>query len=267
MKMRRSKVLEKLRVGQVATCFKVNLADHRAVEIAAMSGFDCIWSDMEHVGNDLSVVERQIMAAKIHDTDLMVRVSRGGYSDYIRPLELDASGIMVPHIMSLEDAKNVVRMTRFHPIGRRPVDGGNADGAYCNIEFIDYLKQANDQRFVMVQIEDPEPLDDLEAIASLDGIDIIFFGPADFSQGIGTPGDFSNPKIAETKKRIADVCKAKGKIAGTIGAASTMDSLIEMGYRFISCGADVVGLGQYCKSIVAEFDKRPATQMKSLYGK
>ena len=90
--MRRSKVLSKLRAGEVASCFKLNLADIRAAEIAAMSGFTCIWADLEHVPNDLSVIENQALAAKAHDVDMLVRVSRGGYSDYIRPLEMDATG-------------------------------------------------------------------------------------------------------------------------------------------------------------------------------
>ncbi len=94
--IRPSRVLRKLRSGAVASCVKINLADARAVEIAGLAGFDCIWADMEHVGNDLSVIEKQIWAAKAHNTDVLVRVSRGSYSDYIRPLELDASGIMVP---------------------------------------------------------------------------------------------------------------------------------------------------------------------------
>jgi 4-hydroxy-2-oxoheptanedioate aldolase len=267
MNMRPSRVLKKIRAGQVAACFKTNLADPRAVEIAAMAGFDCIWTCMEHVANDWTTIERQINAAKCHDVDILVRVSRGGYSDYVRPLELDAAGIMVPHIMCLDDARNVVRMTKFHPVGRRPVDGGNADGAYCNVEFKDYLKQANENRFICVQIEDPEPLDDLEAIAALPGIDMIFFGPGDFTQGIGAPGDFDHPKVIETRRRVAEVCVKNGKIAGTIAAASMFDSLIGMGYRFISSGADVIGLGQYCKSIVAEFQKRSAGEVKSIYGK
>jgi 4-hydroxy-2-oxoheptanedioate aldolase len=268
MNMRPSRVLQKLRAGQVASCFKTNLADSRAIEIIAMTGFDCIWTDMEHVANDWSMIEKQILAGKIFNTDTMVRVARGGYSDYIKPLELDGSGIMVPHIMSLQDAKNVVRMTRFHPIGRRPVDGGNADGAYCNIDLSDYFHQANEQRFLCVQIEDPEPLDDLEAIVSLEGIDMIFFGPGDFSQGIGAPAQWDHPKITETRKRIAEVCKAKGKFAGTVGSTASLESLIDLGYRFISVGADVVGLSQYCKSIFAEFTKQPLTgnKGKSIYG-
>ena len=92
MKMRESCVLKKLRAGEVVSCFKLNLSCARAAEIAAMHGFDCLWTDMEHVPDDWSVVEKQILAAKTRNVDVMVRVARGGYSDYIKPLELDASG-------------------------------------------------------------------------------------------------------------------------------------------------------------------------------
>jgi 4-hydroxy-2-oxoheptanedioate aldolase len=221
-----------------------------------MSGFDCLWADIEHVANDWAVIERQIWAAKTQNVDVMVRVSRGSYSDYIKPLELDASGIMVPHTMNLKDAKDVVRITRFHPIGRRPVDGGNADGAYCNIEFKEYIRQANEERFVGIQIEDHEALEDLDAIASLEGIDMIFFGPADFSHSLGIPGQWDDPRIVKTRKRIAEVCLAHGKFAGTIGGnPSNLEGLVKMGYRFIAMGVDVVGLSQYCRSMVSEFQK------------
>ncbi|MCK5119716.1 MAG: aldolase, partial [Candidatus Latescibacteria bacterium] len=226
MKMRPSRVLKKLRAGEVVSSFKTNLSDARAVEIAAMSGFDCIWTDLEHTANDWSAVEQQIWAAKAYDADVLVRVARGSYSDYVRALELDASGIMVPHIMSLKDAKNVVRMTRFHPIGRRPVDSGNADGAYCNIDFLEYIKQANEQRFVIVQIEDPEPMEELEEIASIDGIDMLFFGPADFSQGISHPGEFNHPEVMAARKRVADVALANGKFAGTVSSPATLKSMV-----------------------------------------
>jgi len=266
MEMKSSKVLDKLRAGEVVSCTKINLSDSIAVELAGMSGFDCAWLDLEHIPNDYSAIGKQILAAKSQNMDVMVRVSRGGYSDYIKPLELDATGIMVPHIMSLEDAKKVVGMTRFHPIGRRPVDGGNADGAYCNVDFVEYLKQANERRFVMVQIEDPEPLDELEAIAALDGIDVIFFGPGDFSHGIGAPGQWDHPELVRARELVAKVAVKHGKFAGTVGSAANMDSLIEMGYRFISVGADVVGLGQYFSGITSAFSKRKQENSKSIYG-
>ena len=103
--MRRSKVLEKLRKGEKPSCFKVNLKDAQVTEIAAKCGFDCIWVDQEHIGQDWSVLSAHVWASKSQDVDLMVRVPRGGYSEYIRALELDATGILVPHIMSLQDAK------------------------------------------------------------------------------------------------------------------------------------------------------------------
>lgn len=258
--MRPSRVLAKLRAGEVVNCFKHNLADARAVEIAAMTGFDCLWLDREHVPNDLAVIERAIWAAKTQDVDVLVRVPRGSYSDYVHPLEMDASGIMVPHIMSLADAQAVVRMTRFQPIGRRPVDGGNADGAYCKIDFVEYLKQANDQRFVIVQIEDPEPLKELDAIAALPGIDMLFFGPGDFSHGIGCPGDWENPQLLAARERVVAAALEHGKFAGTVCSPGNIDELISLGYRFLAMGADVVGLSQYCKTIMAEFDKRCSTE-------
>ncbi len=265
LSMRPSRSLNKLRNGEVVLCVKLNLADSRAAEIAAMSGVDCIWTDMAHVANDWSVIERQILAAKAHDVDLIVRVARGSYSDLVRPFELDASGIMVPHVMSLADAKAIVNQTKFHPLGRRPVDGGNADGGYCLIDFNDYLRQANEKRFNILQIEDPEPLNELEQIAALPGVDMLFFGPGDFSQGIGVPGQFDHPKVIETRRRVAEVAAAHGKYAGTVGSTGSWEELVDMGYRFINVGADVVGLGQYFRHLVNEVSGRMVKGAGGIY--
>jgi 4-hydroxy-2-oxoheptanedioate aldolase len=234
---------------------KLNLADVRVAEIAAMSGFDCIWTDREHVANDWATVEKQVMAAKMYDVDTVVRVARGSYSDYIRPLELDAAGIMVPHVMGLDDARAVVRTTKFHPLGMRPIDGGNADGAYCRTDFHEYLRLANEQRFNILQIEDIEALPELEEIIKLPGMDMIFFGPGDFSQSIGAPGQFDHPKLLETRKRIAELAVKHGKFAGTVGSTANAAELAAMGYRFISVGADVVALSKYFDNNLRDLGK------------
>lgn len=265
MKMRSSRVLKKLRAGETVCCVKINLADARVPEIAAISGFDCVWVDQEHIGQDWSIIASSIWATKAHDTDILVRVSRGGYSDYIRPLELDATGIMVPHIMGLEDAKEVVKITRFHPTGLRPIDGGNSDGAYTAIDFNDYLEQANEQRFVILQIEDVEPLKELEAIAALDGYDMLFFGPGDFSQSIGAPGQWDHPQLIEARKQVAAVARKHAKFAGTVGSLQNLDELLGMGYQFVSLGADVVGLKNYFQDIVNGFNKTSGKAAKGSY--
>lgn len=253
MHMRKSNVLAKLRQGKVVSSFKANMSCPRGVEIPAMLGFDCIWLCREHTASDLSVIERQINAAKIHNVDTLVRVPRGSYSDMIHPLELDATGIMVPHCMSAADARQIARTTRFHPVGLRPVDGGNADGAYCNIEFTQYLKEANEERFVIIQIEDPEPLAELDAIASVPGIDMLFFGPGDFSHAIGAPGKFDDPRLIDARKKVAEAAVKHGKFAGTVGMPTP--EMLALGYRFFNFAADVLALNEYCKDKLSAFSK------------
>ena len=127
---RKSRVLELLRSGKKALSFKSNLTCSRVAEIAGMHGFDALWICQEHVPTDQSTMENFIRAAKAYDMDTIVRVAKGSYSDYIRPLEADASAIMVPHLMSLDEAEYISRITRYKPVGRRPLDGGNAYGMF-----------------------------------------------------------------------------------------------------------------------------------------
>ena len=107
------------------------------------------------------------------------------------------------------------------------------------------MAAANRERFVIVQIEDPEPLNELDEIASVEGIDMLLFGPGDFSQGIGHPGEMDHPLLIEARQRIAEVCAAHGRYAGTVCSAENARELEEMGYRFLSIGADVVALKDY----------------------
>lgn len=249
IKMRESKVLNKLRSGEIVTSFKSNLIDARVAELASIIGFDCIWIDQEHIGMDWSAVAANVWATKAHNTDLVVRVSRGGYNDYIKPLELDATGIMVPHVMGVEDARKIIKMTRFHPVGRRPIDGGNGDGSYTIMDFEDYLREANNQRFIILQIEDPEAMEEIEEIAALDGFDMLFFGPGDFSQGIGSPGKWNHPGIIDARKKVAQIAKKYKKFAGTVGTPADLKEWISLGYQFINLGSDVVGLKNYCQQL------------------
>lgn len=254
MLARRSKVLEKLRSGGLASSFKLNLGDGRVAEIAARMGFDCLWACMEHVPNDHRAIEETVWAAKAHDVDVVVRVPRGSYSDYIRPLEMDAAGIMVPHVMNAADAREVVKMTRFHPVGRRPLDGGNADGASCMMDIKDYTQFTNRERFVIIQIEDPEPLDELDEIAQIEGIDMIFFGPSDFSHSIGHVGEMDHPLVIEAREKVVKTAIKYGKFAGTVAGVQNVQQLADMGYRFLNVGADVIGIVNCARDSLAAFD-------------
>ena len=250
-----NRVIEKLKADQLVTSLKINSTDSIPVEIACMCGADCIWLDMEHCAADYNEIGKQILAAKAHGAEVIVRTPRGAYSNLTRPLELDASGIMVPHVMSYEDAKQVVYYSKFHPIGRRPIDGGNADGKYGLLSMEDYIRYSNEEKLTIIQIEDVEALDDIEKIAALPGIDMLFFGPADFSQSVGMPSQIGNERTLEAKRKVAEVARRHGKFAGTVGDPSNVKTLYDMGYRFITLGADVDGLCMYFTDTLEQVKK------------
>ena len=252
--MRRSRVLDLIRSGKKALCYKSNLSCPRVAELAGMHGFDALWICQEHVPTDLATVENFIRAGKAYDMDTIVRVAKGSYSDYIRPLEADAAAIMVPHLMSLDEAEYIARITRYMPVGRRPLDGGNADGMFCQVDGREYMRFVNENRMVIVQIEDPEPLSELDKICQVPGIDMIFFGPGDFSHSIGDPCNFANPEIARVRKLVVDTAHKYGKFAGTVSVPSLKECL-EMGYDLVNCGADVAAIGANCAAIKKNFDE------------
>ena len=113
----------------------------------------------------------------------------------------------------------------------------------------DYAEQANDQRFVMVQIEDPEPMDELDEIAAMPGVDMLLFGAGDFSHSLGVPGGFDDPRVAEARKQVADAALRHGKFAGIPCSVEAVPQMLDLGYQFLSIGADVVAMTAYFADI------------------
>jgi len=252
--MRESRVMRTIRAGGVARVLKLNTNDAKIAEIFAMAQPDAIWLCSEHCSGSFETMEHQIRAAKIHDVDAFVRVSRGSYSDYIRPLEMDATGLIVPHVMNIADATNVRDMTKFSPVGRRPVDGGNNDALYTRVPFLEYLETANSDRCVLHQIEDPEVMDDLDEIAALEGVDGLFFGPGDMSVAMSIPGQLDNPEIVKMRELVAKTARKHNKVAATVSDPTNVASYAGMGYNFLNIGADVLAVTQYADKMLAAFD-------------
>ncbi len=250
MKLRPSRILRLLRDGKCPSVLKLNLGDPRVVELAALSGVDAVWLCLEHVPNDWMALENQIRAARLGDMDTLVRVSRGSYSDYIRPLEADATGIIVPHVGSVDEARQVVDWVRCHPLGRRAMDGGNIDGRYCQIPLTEYIEHANTERLIVLQIESPEALENVEAIAAVPGFDLLLFGPGDFSCRIGKAGQIGAPEVVAARRRVAAAARAHGKVAMTAGLIAPFAELAAEGHRVFNIGADVIGLGGYFRQRV-----------------
>ena len=254
MTTRPSRVLARLRAQQLPTVFKINLSEPRVIEIAGLSGVDAVWLCTEHVPNDWIGLENQIRAARIHNIDTLVRVGRGSYSDYIRPLEADATGIIVPHVANADEARQIVDWVRFHPIGKRAMDGGNIDGKFCILPLDEYIRHSNHERVIVLQIESPEALEHVEAIAAVPGFDAILFGPGDFSHRIGKPGQINDPQVVAARKRVAKAARAAGKYAMSAGLIAPFPALIAEGYQIFNVGADVIGLAGYIRDRVKVLD-------------
>ena len=253
MKLRPSRILSELRLGGCATSLKLNLADPRIIELCGLSGASAVWICNEHVGNDWFNLENQIRAAKLYNMDTIVRVEKGSYSDYIKPFEADATAIMVPHVSTAADARDIVEMTRFHALGKRAMDGGNVDGQYCQIPLADYIAHSNSERILIFQIESPEALENVEAIAAVPGFEMLLFGPGDFSHLIGKPGEVNHPTVVAARKKVGAAAKKYGKFAMVPGMLAPRSVLEEEGFQCFNLGADVLGLAEYFQKKVAAF--------------
>ena len=240
--MRRSKVLEKLRAGKAALFTNISLSPNPlACEIAGRVGYDGIWMDMEHRPFSQREVSVMINACRVADIDAMPRIRKDeGYAAFFRPLEDGASGIMVPHVKTGEEAEWVVRNAKFPPIGRRGMENVMPDADLGFVDSLEYIEHANRETFVMIQIEDAEALDHVDDIAGTEGVDCVFIGPADLSLSLGAPFQFDSPKYQEAERAIAAAVEKAGKWWGRPAAD------VEFAARYAEKGARIFNIsGDY----------------------
>lgn len=256
MNTRASRLREKLSADQLPTLLKINCSDPRIVELAGLCGVDGVWLCQEHVPTDWSSLENMIRAARVHGIDSLVRVARGSYSDYIRPFEAGATGIIVPHVASADEARQIVDWVRFRPIGRRALDGGNIDGSFCLIPPEQYIRDSNEGRLVILQIESPEALDQVEAIAAVPGFDGLMFGPGDFSHRIDRTGQLNSPEVAAARARIGSAARHHKKIAVAPGLIAPLATLLDEGYRVFNLGADVVAISSFIRERLKQLESQ-----------
>lgn len=213
--MRPSRVLAKLKRNEPVLVTCLHLIDPSLFELTSLMGFDCIWLDMEHHGYSLETAAHLMRAARVGVSDLLVRPAKGEFMRMGRMLEAGATGIMYPRCSDAAEAAEVVRWAKFAPIGQRGFDGAGADAPYCMTPMPEYIRQANEQTFVVIQLEDPKAVDAAYEIASVPGVDALMFGPGDFSVLAGIPGQFDHPLVADAVRHVAEAARKAGKHWGT----------------------------------------------------
>jgi len=253
--MRRSRTLEKLRRNEPVLVINPSLTGSaKVVEIAGIVGFDCAWLDTEHRDFTTDDLYAAVLAARMHDMDTVVRIRKQDYGDYFRPLEIGATGIMVPHVMSADEARWAVRNAKFAPQGLRGMDAAGPDARFTDVDAAEYCREANRETFICVQIEDREAVDQAEAIAAVPGVDIVFVGPADLSQSYGVPLRFDHEHVKGAMRRVAAAAAANGIAWGTTATRpEALEEYVGMGARFLPISSDVRALMEYWKQRLALF--------------
>jgi 2-keto-3-deoxy-L-rhamnonate aldolase RhmA len=253
--MRTNRILARLREGGATLIASPSSYDSpKIAELLGLLDFDGAWIDMEHMDYGYEHVFNMALACRATGMEPMVRIRRGEYWSYSRALEAGATGLMVPHCRSGADAAEIVRWTRFHPLGMRGMDGVEPLARYGLTPMASYMEEANRETFLVVQIEDREAVEDIDAIAATPGVDILFIGPADLSQSYGIPLQMQHELMLEATRKVAEAAARHGKWWGLpVGSAEIGARYYEQGARFFACGAAVILLQRGFRQIREEF--------------
>src|SRR5947207_12409251 len=148
---------------------------------------------MEHMDYPTEKLEIGTLACRSLGMDSFVRLAATDYAVVTRALEGGAGGVMAAQVRSAADAEQVVKWAKFHPRGCRGLNTAGWDARFATIPPAKFADQSNRETFVAIQIETAEALDQVEQIAAIDGVDLLFLDPADMRQNLGVIGAFLNP--------------------------------------------------------------------------
>ena len=237
--MRPSRVKARLREGHPVLFFALHMEDPSIWEMTSLMGPDCIWLDLEHHSHSLRTAGELMRAARVGTSDVIARPAKGEFMRMQRMLECGAQGILYPRCEGPEEAREVVRWCKFAPLGERGIDGANPDMPYLSMDVAEYVKRANEETFIIIQIEDEPTSHKAEEILAIDGVDGLMLGPGDFSVIEGFPGQIDHERIWEAQQRLAAAARNTGKHWGAAtGLTERAQRLIDAGARLLFSGSD-----------------------------
>jgi 4-hydroxy-2-oxoheptanedioate aldolase len=229
-----------------------SLSSSYSVEVIAGSGFDWLLLDTEHSPNDLENVVTQLQAAAAYPTTAIVRPAWNDMVLIKRFLDVGVQTLLIPYVQTPEEAAAAVAYTRYPPRGVRGVAGFTRATGFGRIK--DYFKRAEEELCVLVQVETRLGLDNLNAIASTDGVDGVFIGPADLSAGLGHLGDISHPEVQKAIDDAIARIRIAGKAPGILAPVEDdARRYLQMGCQFVAVGADVGLLARESEKLCARF--------------
>ncbi|MBM3801085.1 MAG: aldolase [Acidimicrobiia bacterium] len=254
--MRKSRVRKRWAQGKPALATVAHFTDPSSAELIGLMGIDCLWIDLEHQPMGLAEAANMIRAARVGDMDVMARPAKGEFMRMARLLEAGASLIMYPRCESADEARELVRWAKFPPLGQRGFFSASPDNPYSTMPMKDYLREANEQTILIAQIESPIAVKQARAIAEVDGIDLLFFGPGDFSMMAGVPGEFDSAPVRTGLAETYRQALAAGKRFGTnLPGPEYAAEMLELGATLLCYGGDLHFLRQALVDIRKKFGK------------
>lgn len=253
MELPKNRFKQGLASGQPQYGLWLGLPDNSAAEIAAVAGFDWLLIDGEHAPFDLRTIMSHLQAMAPYEVAPIVRCVEGSTALIKQLLDIGAQTLLVPMVETAEQAEQLVQAVRYPPQGIRGLGTSLARAARWN-QVPGYLKKANDEICLIVQVETANAMKNLDAILAVDGVDGVFIGPSDLSASMGYIGDAGNPVVVETINTGLNKIRAAGKYAGLLCLdPSLAQQYVEQGANFVGVGVDTMILANETRKLAQRF--------------
>jgi 2-keto-3-deoxy-L-rhamnonate aldolase RhmA len=189
----------------------------RTPSIAVMlkaAGFDFLFIDSEHGAFDVQTVQDIALVAREAGIVPIVRVPGLDYTYLFRPLDAGAMGLLCPHVDTAEQAREVVRATKYAPLGERGMSLRNVHTSFMRGKGDEIVRRLNEETLLAVQVETATSVENIEKIVAVEGIDVVYVGPNDLSQTLGVPGQVHHPEVTKRIERVIAACRGTGVVPG-----------------------------------------------------
>ncbi len=246
----RNTLKEKLARDEVAASMTVRLS--RSIEIAAIAktaGFDTLYVDLEHNTLSIDTTCQICIAAQQIGITPLVRVPANSPEYICRVLDGGAMGVITPHVRSAAEAREMVKLVKFAPLGERSAGGALSHYQYRSFPSVELNAAMNDASMLVVMMETVAALENVEEIAAVDGVDLLLIGSNDLCNEMGITGQYDHPKLKAAFERTIAAARKSGKHVGIGGLASRNDLMtqfVQMGARYVSTGTDLAFLMSAC---------------------
>jgi 4-hydroxy-2-oxoheptanedioate aldolase len=241
------------------------MADSYAAEMIANTGFDWLLFDGEHAPNDPRNILPQLQAVAPYPTNAVVRPVQADAALIKQYLDTGVQTLLVPMVDTAEQAAQVVAATRYPPAGIRGVGAGLARASRWN-QVDNYLHECQEEICVIVQIESVTALNNVAEIAAVEGVDGVFFGPADLSASMGYLGKPAEPEVKKAIVAGVEKVKDAGKAAGILAVDKVVArEYLSLGVLFVAVGVDTTLLVNAAKNLSADFKGAQVTSSDSTY--